>query len=155
MCCDLLSIVQSTLVIKRSLLAHWGQNPEQNATSDAWFETLGIRMFNVLDRVNFTLTYSVDFELIYDTPKFSPRGELLDVICKYCGENCPRCFESSLDYARKWTRLVDLLCICYIKYWHRWPLLLACLSNYTHHKVWHDITYPFPNFIGAAIEVWK
>ena len=33
-------------------------------------------------------------------------------------------------------------------------LILACISNYTHY-VWDEITYPFPNFIGAAIEVWE
>ena len=30
-------------------------------------------------------------------------------------------------------------------------LIPAWISNYTHHKVWDKITYPFPNFI----EVWE
>ena len=33
------------------------------------------------------------------------------------------------------------------------PLLLTCISNYIHCKVWDDITYPFPHFNGAAVEV--
>ena len=24
-----------------------------------------------------------------------------------------------------------------------------------HYKVWDEITYPFPNFNGATVEVWK
>ena len=32
---------------------------------------------------------------------------------------------------------------------------VAWISNYTHHKVWDEITYPFPNFNGAAVEVWE
>ena len=30
-----------------------------------------------------------------------------------------------------------------------------CIPNCIHDKVWDEITYPFPNFIGAAVEVWK
>ena len=30
----------------------------------------------------------------------------------------------------------------------------AWKSNYTHYKVWDEIAYPFPNFNGAAVEVW-
>ena len=35
------------------------------------------------------------------------------------------------------------------------PLLLTWISNYINHKMWDEITYPFPNFNGAAVEVWK
>ena len=28
-------------------------------------------------------------------------------------------------------------------------------SNHTHSIVWYEITYPFPNFNGAAVEVWE
>ena len=28
------------------------------------------------------------------------------------------------------------------------------ISNYVHHNVWDEITYPFPNLNGAAVEVW-
>ena len=31
----------------------------------------------------------------------------------------------------------------------------AWISNYIHHKVWDEITYPFPNFNGATVEVWE
>ena len=34
-------------------------------------------------------------------------------------------------------------------------LIPAGISNYIHYKVWHEITYPFPNFNGATIEVWE
>ena len=30
----------------------------------------------------------------------------------------------------------------------------AWMSKYTHYKVWDEITYQFPNFIGCNIEVW-
>ena len=37
------------------------------------------------------------------------------------------------------------------------PLLLtlipAWISNYIHCKVWDEITYPFPNFNSATIEI--
>ena len=29
------------------------------------------------------------------------------------------------------------------------------LINYIHYKMWDEITYPFPNFNGAAVEVWE
>ena len=29
------------------------------------------------------------------------------------------------------------------------------ISNYTRHKVWDEITYPFPNLNDAAVEVWE
>ena len=28
-----------------------------------------------------------------------------------------------------------------------------CISNYTHYKMWDEITYPFLNFNGASVEV--
>ena len=43
-----------------------------------------------------------------------------------------------------------------------WSLLLtwinvnpAWISNYIHYTVWDEITYPFPNFNGCTVEVWK
>ena len=37
------------------------------------------------------------------------------------------------------------------------PLLLtlvsAWISSYIHHKVWDEITYPFPNVNGATVDV--
>ena len=35
------------------------------------------------------------------------------------------------------------------------PFILTWVSNYIHYKVWDEITYPFPNFNGAAVEVWE
>ena len=29
------------------------------------------------------------------------------------------------------------------------------MSNYLHYKVSDEITYPFPNFNSAAVEVWE
>ena len=29
------------------------------------------------------------------------------------------------------------------------------ISTYIHYKMWGEIIHPFPNFIGAAVEVWK
>ena len=34
-------------------------------------------------------------------------------------------------------------------------LIPACLSNYTHYKVWDIIPYPFPNFNGCTVEFWE
>ena len=33
-------------------------------------------------------------------------------------------------------------------------LIPAWISNYIHYKVCDEITYPFPNFSGGAVEVW-
>ena len=35
------------------------------------------------------------------------------------------------------------------------PHLPTWISNYIHHKVWNEITYPFPNFNGCIVEVWE
>ena len=37
----------------------------------------------------------------------------------------------------------------------RWPLTPAWISNNIHYNVWNEITYPFPNFKCATVEVWK
>ena len=29
------------------------------------------------------------------------------------------------------------------------------ISNHIHYKILDEITYPFPNFNGAAVEVWE
>ena len=34
-------------------------------------------------------------------------------------------------------------------------LIKGWLINYIHYKVWDEITNPFPNFNGGAIEVWE
>ena len=31
----------------------------------------------------------------------------------------------------------------------------ACISKHMHSEVWDEITYPFPNWNGAAAEVWE
>ena len=39
------------------------------------------------------------------------------------------------------------------------PILLTCnlprISNHIHYHLWDEITYPFPNFNGTVVEVWK
>ena len=40
-------------------------------------------------------------------------------------------------------------------YWHGLTLIPAWINNYTHYKVWDEITYPFPNFNGGTVEVWE
>ena len=40
-------------------------------------------------------------------------------------------------------------------HYHGLTLIPACKSNYIHYKVWVEIIYPFPNFNGAAVEVWE
>ena len=38
-------------------------------------------------------------------------------------------------------------------YWM--TLIPSWINNYIHYKVWDEITYPFPNLIGATVEVWE
>ena len=38
---------------------------------------------------------------------------------------------------------------------HVITLIQAWISNYIHYKVWDVFIYPFPNFNGATVEVWK
>ena len=40
-------------------------------------------------------------------------------------------------------------------YWDDLTLISAWISNHIHYKVWGEITYPFPNFNGATVEVWE
>ena len=40
-------------------------------------------------------------------------------------------------------------------YWHGLTLIPVWISNYIHQNVWDPITYPFPNFNGATVEVWE
>ena len=37
--------------------------------------------------------------------------------------------------------------------WHGLTLISAWISNYTHYKMWDEITYPFLNVNGATVEV--
>ena len=38
-------------------------------------------------------------------------------------------------------------------YQHTSTLIPAWISNYFHHKIWDETTYPFPNFNRATVEV--
>ena len=38
---------------------------------------------------------------------------------------------------------------------YRLTLIPAWMSNYIHHKVCDEITFPSPNFNGATVEVWE
>ena len=40
-------------------------------------------------------------------------------------------------------------------YQHGITSIPAWMSNRISSKVWDEITYPFPNFNGAAVEVWE
>ena len=40
-------------------------------------------------------------------------------------------------------------------YSHGLALIPTWISNYTHYKMWDEITNPFPNFNGATVEVWE
>ena len=35
------------------------------------------------------------------------------------------------------------------------PPLLTWISNYIFYKMWDEVIYPFPNFIGCTVEVWE
>ena len=34
-------------------------------------------------------------------------------------------------------------------------LIRPWINNHIHYKVWDEITYPFPNFNSATVEVWE
>ena len=38
-------------------------------------------------------------------------------------------------------------------HYHRLTLIQVWIGNYMHHKAWNKITYPFPNFNSAAVEI--
>ena len=40
-------------------------------------------------------------------------------------------------------------------YWHWSSLIPSWISNYSHCKVWHEITHSSPNFNGTALGVWE
>ena len=40
-------------------------------------------------------------------------------------------------------------------YWHILVLIPAWISDYIHYNVCGEITYLFPNFNGATVEVWE
>ena len=40
-------------------------------------------------------------------------------------------------------------------YKHVLILIAAWIGNYTHYKVWDEITYPFPDINDATAEVWE
>ena len=39
-------------------------------------------------------------------------------------------------------------------YKHGLTLITAWRSDYNHYEIWDEITYPFANIKGAAVEVW-
>ena len=52
----------------------------------------------------------------------------------------------------------NYLSIPKLQWLHRWSLGMAKYfhpSNQMPSKVWDEITYPFPNFNGATVEVWE
>ena len=40
-------------------------------------------------------------------------------------------------------------------YYHELTLISAWIFNHMSSEVWGEITYSFPNFNGAAVEVWE
>ena len=38
---------------------------------------------------------------------------------------------------------------------HQYYDIQAWMSNYIRYTMWDEIIYPFPNFNGATVEVWK
>ena len=60
-----------------------------------------------------------------------------------------------------WLGSVQILTVPYpvgARWWATWyglTLIPAWISNYMNYKMWDEITYPFPNFNGATVEVWE
>ena len=68
------------------------------------------------------------------------------------------------DKALCYYPVVDISCHCWpwpgdqghlLLTWITVTLIPTWISNYIHYKVWDEITYPFPNFSGTTIEIWK
>ena len=55
-----------------------------------------------------------------------------------------------LLYALSYEKLIMMILKCTNK-----TLIQAWISNNIHYKVWDEITYPFPNFNDATVEVWE
>ena len=84
-----------------------------------------------------------------------------------CYRLCRIC--KCLSYVRKYFKYLchmeeryELQIIMSVSDAHQWPLLLTWLplisvwmSNYSHYKLWNEITHPFPNFNGYTVEVWE
>ena len=50
---------------------------------------------------------------------------------------------------------ISLQCIYNQFYWCGLITIPALTSDHIHHNAWDEIIYPFPNFNGAAVEVWE
>ena len=64
--------------------------------------------------------------------------------------------QSSLQYIRKNMKIIPIYCV--LSGFDTSSISthsLAWISNRTHYKVFDEITYPFPNFNGATVEVWE
>ena len=55
---------------------------------------------------------------------------------------------SPVDYRMSYRRPLGPLLL-------KWFNLNPSISNFIHHKVWDEITNPFPNFNSATVEVWE
>ena len=51
------------------------------------------------------------------------------------------------------------MCLSTVRSWnsikHGLTKMPAWISNYIHYKVLDEITYPFPKFNGATVEIWE
>ena len=65
-------------------------------------------------------------------------------------ERCDH-FNSTITYAFAVVIKLEPLRTPFYK--HGLSLIRAWISNRTHHKMWDDISYPFPNFDGATMEL--
>ena len=72
----------------------------------------------------------------------------IDIQCvifqRYCCSVPEQCFV--INAARVRTAYLSGLFLTWISSW---------IGNYSHYKMWDEITYPFPNFNGVTIEVWE
>ena len=98
--------------------------------------------------------FSLCFESINILNSFEEKRRCIWVVAPFLGiENtCFQCIR------RCCTDLIFLECLeysgfnitCIIM-----DFIVAWISNHVPGKVWNEITYPFPNFNGRAVEVWE
>ena len=114
-------------------------------------------------------TYSIPSMLSCSWGHHEPVLWMMPLACPWCPLHCPPSYMDTRDMPRAsfitqvqaWELLVSVLCLLCADtaLCKTGGLSLTCFnfnpSNSIHYKVWNEITYPFPNFNSATVEVWE
>ena len=99
-----------------------------------------------------SLIWILSWSLLWLMQKCVTTTRILDCIMTRLhshGESSPQQGTKNVSYTTQ-----DINCLGPF-YWHGLTLILAWINNDIHCKVWDEITHPFPNFNGVAVEVWE